>query len=296
MAFNGGYSYREQIGPSSAGRSVLEHLAASRRHSPAAIWSARIERGEVELDGAIAEPGWRLRPGQMLVWHRPPWDEPDVPTDIAWLHEDAALVGVNKPSGLPTMPAGGFLTATLLALVRARYPEASPLHRLGRHTSGIALFARTQDAAASLSRAWRAHAIGKRYRALAEGVATDDHLTIDVPIGPIAHPTLGTVHAACPGGKNAHSEARVLQRGVATTLFEVDITTGRPHQIRIHLAAAGHPLTGDPLYAAGGQLKPFPGLPGDGGYLLHAERLTFTHPESGAAMTLVAPPPAWPPC
>lgn len=290
MAFNRGYSYREQIGPSFAGRSVLEHLAASRRHSRAATWSERIQRGEVELDGVIAEPECLLRAGQTLVWHRPPWDEPDVPTDIAWLYEDAALVGVNKPSGLPTMPAGGFLAATLLALVRARHPQASPLHRLGRHTSGIVLFARTHRAATSLSRAWREHAIGKRYRALAEGVAVDDRLTIDVPIGPIAHPTLGTVHAASPGGKQAHSEARVLRRGADTTLFQVDITTGRPHQIRIHLAAAGHPLAGDPLYAAGGQLKPSPGLPGDGGYLLHAERLTFVHPESRAALTLVALP------
>lgn len=293
MAFNRGYSYREQIGPADAGRSVLEHLTTSRQHSPAAIWSARIQRSEVELDGVTAEADWRLRTGQMLVWHRPPWDEPDVPTDITWLHEDAALVAVNKPSGLPTMPAGGFLDATLLALVRARHPQASPLHRLGRHTSGIVLFARTHGAAASLSRAWRAHAIGKRYRALAEGVAADDQLTIDVPIGPIAHPTLGSVHAASPTGKAAHSEARVLRRGVDTTLFQVDITTGRPHQIRIHLAAIGHPLAGDPLYAAGGQLKPVPGLPGDGGYLLHAERLTFTHPESKAAMTLVALPPEW---
>jgi 23S rRNA pseudouridine1911/1915/1917 synthase len=71
-------------------------------------------------------------------------------------------------------------------------------------------------------------------------------------------------------------------------LFEVEITTGRPHQIRIHLAYAGHPLVGDPLYDAGGVIKQQPGLPGDGGYLLHAERLAFVHPLTGVEMILDA--------
>ena len=73
-----------------------------------------------------------LHPGQTVVWNRPPWDEAPVPRHYELIHEDDAIVVVNKPSGLPTMPAGGFLDNTLLALVRERYPEASPLHRLGR--------------------------------------------------------------------------------------------------------------------------------------------------------------------
>ena len=128
------------------------------------------------------------------------------------IHEDDAIVAVVKPSGLPTMPAGGFLDHTLLALVRARYPEASPLHRLGRFTSGLVLFARTQAAAATLSRAWRDHGVKKRYRALGSGIAALDTFAIDAPIGPLPHPALGEVYAASPGGKPSHSVATVLER------------------------------------------------------------------------------------
>ncbi|MDO8677684.1 MAG: RluA family pseudouridine synthase [Acidobacteriota bacterium] len=297
MAVNRGWSYREQVTADAHGCTVLAHLAASRRHSTAREWSDRIRRGEVEVDEVVAEPETLLRAGQALVWHRPPWHEPEVPQHFEVIHEDAAIVAVTKPSGLPTMPAGGFLDHTLLALVRARYPEASPLHRLGRHTSGIVLFARTHAAAAALSRSWRDHDVKKHYLALASGVAARDTFSIEAPIGPVPHPTLGEVYAASAGGKPSHSVATVLERrhpikGCPTdegsTLFEVEITTGRPHQVRIHLAYAGHPLTGDPLYDTGGVIKSHPGLPGDGGYLLHAARLAFVHPLTGAEMVLDA--------
>ena len=189
------------------------------------------------------------------------------------------------------MPAGGYLNHTLLALVREQYPEASPMHRLGRHTSGLVLFARTREAASELSRAWRNHTVKKTYRALSLGETRTEMFVIDVPIGPVPHPLLGTVEAATEGGKASHSVALVLERGRDRTLFTIDITTGRPHQVRIHLAYAGHPLIGDPLYETGGGLKARPGLPGDGGYLLHAERLQFSHPSTGQRMTLTAAPP-----
>ena len=214
------------------------------------------------------------------------------PTSYVLLHEDGALVAVIKPRGLPTLAGGGFLAGTLLALVRARYPEARPLHRLGRHTSGIVLFARTHAAAALLAGAWRDHAVEKRYRALGSGVATWNTLAMDAPIGPVAHPRLGTVHAASASGKPAHSVAHVLERRGDATLFDVQITTGRPHQIRIHLAYAGHPLAGDPLYVVGGRPGASrPALPGDGGYLLHAARLRFVHPITNVPTELSAPPP-----
>jgi 23S rRNA pseudouridine1911/1915/1917 synthase len=142
--------------------------------------------------------------------------------------------------------------------------------------------------------------VKKHYRALGSGVAALDTFTIDAPIGPVPHPALGDVYAASASGKPSHTVAAVLERrhpvkgrpaNDGTTLFGVEITTGRPHQIRIHLAYAGHPLVGDPMYDTGGVIKHQPGLPGDGGYLLHAERLAFTHPVTGASMVLHAAPP-----
>src|SRR6185369_13141768 len=98
----------------------------------------------------------------------------------------------------------------LLTLIRARYPEASPLHRLGRHTSGLVLFARTHDATSRLARAWREHRVKKTYRALCLGTARTETIVIDSPIGPVPHPILGTVHAAVEGGKSSRSIATVL--------------------------------------------------------------------------------------
>ena len=290
MSLNGGFSYRERIqGPV---RSVLAHFTLNHPHGDEAAWRARIERGEVELDGRSPAPETLLAAGQELIWHRPPWEEPEVETRVTIVHEDDVLLAVVKPRGLPTLPGGGFLEHTLLAVVRARHPEASPMHRLGRETSGLVLFARTHEAAGQLQAAWRDHRIEKRYRALGSGVALQDEFELTARIGPVPHPWLGTLFAANPQGKAARSLARVLERREDATLFEVDIETGRPHQIRIHLAHAGHPLVGDPLYGPGG--VPWPGiiaLPGDGGYFLHAERLALAHPVTGQAMVLTAPPP-----
>ena len=291
-ALNGGYAYREQTGPGADGQLVLTYLAARYRHSNEAQWQGRLARGEVLLDGVSAHRDDLLHSGQVLVWRRPPWQEAQAPRHFELMFEDGALLAVNKPSGLPTLPGGGFLQNTLLSAVRERFPEARPLHRLGRGTSGLVLFALTPDTAATLSRAWRERRVHKRYRALATGVALRDQYEITTPIGPLPHPTLGSVHAASPGGKPASSTAHVLERRAGATLFEVDIHTGRPHQIRIHLAYAGHPLLGDPLYAPGGVPRAdSPGLPGDGGYWLHAQRLAFEHPVTGERLELEAPPP-----
>ena len=287
---NSGFAYRERIQGQAI--SVLEHFTRRHPHSDQAQWRARIENGEVLLDGLCPQPETLLAPGQELVWQRPPWQEPEVDARFTLIYEDDALLAVVKPRGLPTLPGGGFLDNTLIALVRARFPESSPMHRLGRETSGIVLFSRSHAAGAELQAAWREHRIEKRYRALASGVALQDELEITAPIGPVPHPWLGTLFAANPQGKASRSRARVLERGLDTTLFQVDIETGRPHQIRIHLAFAGHPLGGDPLYGPGGLPRAgITALPGDGGYFLHAERLAFQHPLTGQKVELWAPAP-----
>lgn len=293
LTLNGGHTYREQLGGRARGVTVLAYLTRHYAHSTAEQWQTRLEGGEVRVDGAPVRGPEVLRPGQVLEWQRPPWHEEDVPLSFDVLYEDTSLLAVAKPGGLPTLPGGGFLEHTLLAQVRGSFPGATPLHRLGRGTSGLVLFARTAEAGAVLARAWREHRVEKRYRALASAVAQDDEYTIATPIGPVPHPRLGSVYAASAAGKASLSVARVLERRAGQTLFEVDIHTGRPHQIRIHLASVGHPLVGDPLYAPGGLPFPdLPGLPGDGGYLLHAEWLALAHPMTGEGLTLRAPPPA----
>jgi 23S rRNA pseudouridine1911/1915/1917 synthase len=121
-------------------------------------------------------------------------------------------------------------------------------------------------------------------------MAGDEILT---PISLVPHPRIGSVWAANPGGKPSKSLAKVVSRTTSTTTFEVRLCSGRAHQIRIHLASIGHPLVGDPLYDVTGQpLEHHPGLPGDGGYLLHAQSLKFPHPITGEQIHLEAPLPS----
>jgi 23S rRNA pseudouridine1911/1915/1917 synthase len=216
--------------------------------------------------------------------------EPDAPLHFNVVYEDGHVLLVDKPSGLPTAPAGGFLEHTLLALVRGDCPHAVPMHRLGRGTSGLVVFAKTVLARERIAAAWRRQEIRKIYRALATGEIPLAPFTISVPIGPVPHPKLGTVFSASPDGKPSTSHISLLEQRANAAVVRVHIDTGRPHQIRIHLAAAGHPLVGDPLYGAGGVVTP-DALPGDGGYLLHAESIAFVHPETEREVTFAAPIP-----
>lgn len=290
---NSGYAYTSDISPTHRGHTLLSHLASLYPHSSAQKWQERLNSGEITLNGVTATGSELLIPGQTLVWNRPPWTEPDAPQNFEILLEDAQLLAANKPAGLPTLPGGGFLENTLLRLVQKHAPDASPVHRLGRATSGIVLFAKTPQAASSLEANWNTPQIQKIYRALAQNAARHDTYDIVTPIGLVPHPRLGFVWAASPAGKPSRSFATVIARSSTTTTFEVKLHSGRPHQIRIHLASIGHPLVGDPLYGPTGlPIESSPGLPGDGGYLLHAQRLEFPHPLTGAQIKLEAPLPA----
>ena len=145
----------------------------------------------------------------------------------------------------------------------------------------------------------------KRYRALiGPGDTIPDQFSVTDSIGKVPHPTLGYVYGATKDGKFAQSDCQVVERRPNATLVDVTILTGRPHQIRIHMAAFGYPLLGDPLYGAGGlPLYSFAendmeegerreiAVPGDCGYWLHAHCLGFTHPHTGAWLDICAPPP-----
>jgi 23S rRNA pseudouridine1911/1915/1917 synthase len=160
MTLNAGCLYRV-VADDDLGTAVAAWLSAHFRHSSLAEWQQRCEAGEVTIDGQTAGAESRLRRGAEIVWARPPWEEPDVPMHYRLCHEDAHMVVVEKPSGLPTMPAGGFLEHTLLHLLRRRWPLAAPVHRLGRHTSGLVVVALTPEAASSLSATWRRREVDK---------------------------------------------------------------------------------------------------------------------------------------
>ncbi len=295
---NRGYAYTTIISGKDHGQTLLCYLASLYTHSTPEGWQQKLNDCEVTVDGVTATGSESLISGQTLVWKRPPWIEPDAPLHFEVLFEDTYLLAVNKPGGLPTLPGGGFMENTLLRLVQKQTPNANPVHRLGRGTSGIVLFAKTAQTAAQLGADWNTSRIQKIYRALAQGIAEHDAYEILTPIGLVPHPRIGSVWAASPSGKPSRSLAKVISRAASstassstagTTTFEVRLNSGRPHQIRIHLASIGHPLVGDPLYGLSGlPLENLPGLPGDGGYLLHAQFLNFQHPVSGEQINLEA--------
>jgi 23S rRNA pseudouridine1911/1915/1917 synthase len=299
VAVNRGWVYRDRVDGAAAGCTLLEFYSDRYRHSSRAEWHDRIEAGQIRVDGRLAMPETRLQAGQQLSYHRPPWQEPAVPLGFRVCHADDDLIVVEKPSGLPVLPGGGFLDHTLLHQLQRQFPDDTPypIHRLGRGTSGLVLLARSRRARAVLSDWMRAGTAGDRrihktYLALI-GPAPElpERLTVTQPIGPVDYPQLGTIHAASAVGKPALSEVTVLRRWPDRTLVEVAIATGRPHQIRIHLASLGYPLLGDLLYGPGGVPRGTEAVPGDCGYWLHAWRLRLPHPITGQPLALEAEPP-----
>jgi 23S rRNA pseudouridine1911/1915/1917 synthase len=289
---NEGCEYHERLGADADSLTLLAYLSQRYRHSSSTEWAARIASGHVLIDGLPAHAGSILFAGCALVWRRPPWIEPDAPKSCSVLYEDDDLIAVNKPAGLPALPGANFLQSTLLHLVQTYAPDAAPLHRLGRWTSGIVLCARNLNARTDLMRQWSGKQVGKLYRALATGCPAWDETMVSTPIGPVKHTLLGSIHSASQTGKSALSYVTVIERRNDSFLCDVRIVTGRPHQIRIHLASAGHPLVGDPLYGEGG--LPLPdthALPGDPGYHLHAAKLSFRHPVTRRETVIECEPP-----
>ena len=260
-----------------------------------------MQDGEIEHNGLRTRDDLLLTAGDELVWHRPPWQEPEVPLQFDIIHDDGDLLIIDKPSGLPVMPAGGFLEHTLLHLLERRWPADTPrpVHRLGRGTSGLLICARRGPSRAWLSAALRDHgqtatstvSIEKIYRCRTVETELEAEGRIETPIGTIEHPRLGRLWCADPQGLPSRSDYRLLRREADGNLLEVTISTGRPHQIRIHLAAIGAPLLGDPLYIAGGRIGNFDALPSDLGYDLHAHQLRLRDPQ-GQLLKFEAPLPA----
>jgi len=196
-------------------------------------------------------------------------------------HADAHLIVVEKPAHLLTHLTHPGPGVCLLELVRREWrddPDAiAPVHRLDAETSGLAVLGRTREALRDLGRQFAAGVVRKRYLAVAVGEVGPDAGVIELAIGPDPQGPGATVRGhqriGGPGAREARTRFRVLARRDGHSLLSLAPETGRPHQIRVHLAAIGHPVAGDRLYGRG--------EPGPGRHALHAAALTLTHPADG---------------
>ncbi len=290
---NSGYVYHGRVQPEYDGLCVLDYHVTRFTHFTPEAWRAAIDEGRVRLNGRVARVDELVRRGDFLEFHRPPWEEPGVPLAFSVAYEDERVLVVEKPSGLQVQPGGPFLEHTLWHQVRVSAPQradASPVHRLGRGTSGLVLFGLDSAARGHLSAQFRRLEPCKTYFALVRGTSLPDSIQARHPIGPIEHGDL-TIWCAQPDGKSSHTRVRVLRREPERerSLVAAQPITGRADQIRIHLAACGAPIVGDELFGVGGGIaSDVP--PGVGGYFLHAAGLRFAHPSDERPIKLRSRP------
>lgn len=278
---------------SESGRLLSVVMARRYGHSPQDVWDSRIHSGEISLNGQTLLHDVPVGFGDVVEWRRPPWLEPAVPDQWPVVHDDGDVLVINKPSGLPVMPGGGFLQHTLSALLTESSQSAGdslvpkPVHRLGRFTSGLQVCARRPQTRAMLSRELRPEGgCRKTYLAWTQplrGLSAGEPMVVTSDVVERPHPFLGWVWGPepldgepCRRRLHARSDLRLLKRCDQGDLVEVSISTGRPHQIRIHLAQLGSPLLGDPLYLTEQRVNAA-AVPGDGGYRLHAHTLAFVN-------------------
>ncbi|HEY7968788.1 MAG TPA: RluA family pseudouridine synthase [Candidatus Limnocylindrales bacterium] len=283
-------------------RYVADVTGLSRSHVQKLISAGNLTLAGLPLKAnAVIGPGAALR---LVVPEPEPLDlapAPEIPVRV--VHEDADLLIVDKPAGLVVHPAPGHAADTL---VNALLAHAGPdgfggiagvqrpgiVHRLDRDTSGLLMVARTDAAQHSLMAQLKARRIKKTYLALVLGVVAAEVGRIEAPIG--RDPKHRTRMAVVADGRASTTGYRVRERFAGWTLLELDLVTGRTHQIRVHLEAIGHPVAGDPVYGTGTSRKgPRPGPSGAPleRLFLHAWRLQLTSPSDGSLIRAEAPLP-----
>ncbi|MBN1401183.1 MAG: RluA family pseudouridine synthase [Anaerolineae bacterium] len=257
-----------------------------------------IDAGAVTVNQAPARPAQKLVAGDLVRVEPPP--EPSrvpspEPMPLAILYEDEHLLALDKPAGLVVHPAPGHPQHTLVNALLAERPDVARadldpqrpgiVHRLDRDTSGVLLVALSRSAQRALQAQFKARQVDKRYLALVYGLPERSQAVIEAPIGrhPVHRQRMAVLEA---GGRSARTEFTMREPLRDASLLEAHLITGRTHQLRVHLAAIGHPVVGDRVYGPQRQRIPAPRQ------MLHAWRLTLNHPVSDERLELTAPLPA----
>jgi 23S rRNA pseudouridine1911/1915/1917 synthase len=273
-----------------AGRTVQEVLTGPMQVSRRMIQKLTRAQG-ILLNRRAPFLGRKVKAGDVLSARVQRDEEPGlmpVEMPLSIVYEDDDVLVLNKPPFILVHPTRPEETGTLAhgvanhLVARGIRTRVRPVHRVDRDTSGLVLFAHSALAHQRLDLQLREGGIGRVYLALVDGVVEGDSGTIDAPIA--RDPRRPNLRAVRPGGEAARTRWRVAERFPHATLLEVELDTGRTHQIRVHMLHAGHPVLGDRQYGRAGA-----GLIGR--QALHAWRLSFHHPTTGEAMELTAPLP-----
>jgi 23S rRNA pseudouridine1911/1915/1917 synthase len=276
-------------------------------HSRSAL-ARLVEQGLVRIDTAVAaKPSQRVEAGQQVEVDFPEAKATaivpqDLPLEV--LFEDGDVVVINKPAGIVVHPAAGHADETLVNALLFHVRDLSGIggelrpgivHRLDKDTSGVLVIAKHDAAHRALTAAWGTPSVKKEYLALVYGTPSKSSGTIEAPIG--RDPRDRKKMSVVAGGRPSITDYTVIERHRYLSLLRCSLRTGRTHQIRVHLKHLGHPIVGDPLYS-GPQWKGIPDkklqkmLAAVGRQMLHAARLAFVHPTTGAAMNVEAELPA----
>ncbi len=260
------------------------------------IVAAAVKSGAVTVAGEPAKPSRPLVAGEEIEYEiappRPLVAHPQA-LPLSIVYEDDDLLVVNKPPGMVTHPARGVEGGTLVNALLAHLGtlpgdpiRAGLVHRLDRDTSGLLVVAKHAESLALLGRALQRRRIERTYLGLVQGIPTYERGTLDGPIG--RDPNDRLKRAVVASGKPAVTHYEVRERFPRHSELVFRLETGRTHQIRVHMAALGHPLVNDPLYGRLDARSPLPGQ------ALHAWRLRLRHPRSGEDLAFEAePPPAY---
>ena len=297
-------SPRFQVPPEAAGERLdryLAHLLGEPRNQ-VQRW---IHSGWVLLDGRPAKPSATLAGGERLDAEPPPPPpsgiEPEA-GELTLLQQDPSLIVVDKPAGLTVHPGAGRASGTLVHRLLARFPEIEGVggpgrpgivHRLDKDTSGALVVARTREAYRALQQAFSGRRVEKRYLAVVYGAPEPARGEIASPIG--RHPDRRKQMTVRADGRPALTRYRTVAAASGVALLEIDLATGRTHQIRVHLKSIHHPIVGDPIYGES-RWKALPGpvrsaLRAFPRPALHAWRLAFEHPATGERIAFEAPVP-----